>query len=81
MIEELKSLCINQLQSVRIDVNDCKKLLFLASRYDFYLQNLSDFILSHLLKRLETDEMLLLDKDSVRRIINDPLLSYVSRKE
>ena len=81
MIEELKTLCIKKLKSVQVDSNNCLKLLFLTSRYDFYLEKLSDFILSHLPDLLPNDEMLLLDKESVRNIITDPMLSYVSRED
>lgn len=81
MIEELKALCIKILKSVDVDIENCLSMLFLASRYDFYLEDVSDFILSHLPELLPKDEMMLLDKESVRFINSNPMLAYVSREE
>ena len=81
MMDELKALCIKKLKSLQVDINNCLKLVLLTSRYDFYLEKLSNFILSHLQELLPYDEMLLLDRDSVYYILTDPLLSYVSRED
>ena len=81
MMEELKALCIKKLKSFQVDANNCLKLLLWTSRYDIYLEKLSNYILSHLQDLLLVDELLLLDKDSVRYVISDPLLAYISRED
>ena len=81
MIEEMKRVCIKRMKAIKIDNNNCWKMLFLASQYNFNLENVQDFIRSHLHELLTMDEMLLVDENTVRYIISDPMLSYVSREE
>ena len=81
MIEKLKTMVISRLQCEIVDKNNCLKMLILASKYDYYLENVQDYILSHLLDLLDLNEMLLFDKDFVSLIISDPKLSYISREE
>ena len=78
MIEELKAICISKLKTIRLNEDNCFKVLMMASRYDFDLENVSNFICANLPELLRKDEMLLLDKESVRFILTDPLLAYVS---
>ena len=73
MIKKLKRLCITRMKYIQIDKNNCWKMLFVASQYDFNLENVSDFIISHLQELLTMDEMLLVDKISVRYIISNPM--------
>lgn len=81
MIEELKAMCIKRLKCVTINLENCIEILSVATRFEVYLENVSDFILSHLPDLLSNDEMLLLDKESVRFILTDQMLMYVSRKD
>ena len=81
MIEEMKRVFIKRMKYIEIDENNCWKMLFLASPYDFHIENVQDFILSHLQELLTMNEMLLVDENSVRYIISDPMLSYISREE
>ena len=81
MIEELKAFCIGRVRSVPVNVESCSKFLLLMSTYDLDHTKASAFILAHLTELLGMDEMLLLDKDSVRYIISEPMLSYVSRED
>ena len=81
MIEELKASCIQKMKAVPVTLQNCLKLFLLMSTYDFYFQDVSDFILSHLTELFTMDEMLLLNKESIRYIITEPILSYVSRED
>lgn len=81
MIEELKAKCIELLKTVLINMDNCLKLLLLCSGYNFCLEDVSDFILSHLPDLFSKEELMLLDKESVRLIVTDPMLLYVTRED
>lgn len=81
MIEALKAKCINFLKNVRVNADNCLKLLLLCSRYDLYLEGVSDFILSHIPDLFSKEELMLLDKESVHFIITDQMLSYVNPED
>ena len=81
MIDELKSLCIEEMRSFPVNMETCLKLFLLMCTYEFNFPRIYYFILGHLPELFAMDEMLLLDKDSVRYIITEPMFSYVSRED
>ena len=81
MIEELKAYCMGKIKAIEVNVENCLQLFLLSNRYEFCLQHVQEFISSHLTELLPRNEMLMLEKETVRYIISDSVLSYVSRED
>ena len=81
MIDELKALCIHWLRSMNVNIDNCLQVMIIASRYDFHIERAAEFIIVNLSELLLNDQMMFIDKQSVRFILTDPQLTYVSREE
>ena len=81
-IDDLKSVCTNYLNQMRICPENCLYLCLLASKYELdYYNHAIEFVKGHLPEVLQQQDALDLTSESVQDLLEDPHLTYVPRSD
>jgi len=81
MIPELKSFCCKWIQTVNINDDNVETLLHISSLFDIELTTLTRYIRQHLDVLFAGDRLLSLTPDSLKFLLTDQTLSYVTSDE